>query len=124
MFEINSYILQKMGWTKYCSSFGLGQSYANLFNDDRQVRYFLIDKERGFVFIIKEMTPDEKQKSNSEYKFIRFNLPENVNQFDFRKLKFKIDNFSSNVELIKLIISNEAGDEQYRRHFKLIKIFK
>lgn len=124
MFEINSYILQKMGWTKYYSSFGLGQSYINLFNNDDQVRYFLIDKERSFVFIIKEMTPDEKQKSNSQYKFIRFNLPKNLNQFDNKKLKFKIDNFSSNVELIKLIISNEAGDEQYRRHFKLLKILK
>jgi thiamine pyrophosphokinase len=117
-------MLQKMGWTRYYSSFGLGQPYINLFNEDDQVRYFLIDKERSFVFIIKEMTPDEKQKNNSEYKFIRFNLPKNLNQFDIKKLKFKIDNFSSNVELIKLIISNEAGDEQYKRHFKLIKIFK
>jgi thiamine pyrophosphokinase len=70
------------------------------------------------------MTPEEKQKNNSEYNFIRFNLPKNLNQLDIKKLKFKIDNFSSNVELIKLVISNEAGDEQYKRHFKLIKIFK
>ena len=124
MFEINSYMLQKMGWTRYYSSFGLGQHYINLFSDDNQVRYFLIDKDRSLAFIIKEMTPEEKQKNNSEYNFIRFNLPKNLNQLDIKKLKFKIDNFSSNVELIKLVISNEAGDEQYKRHFKLIKIFK
>lgn len=122
MFEINSYILQKMGWTKYCQSYGLGPTLANLFNDDNLVRYFLVDSDRKFCFLIKEMSVDEKQKEKSQYKFIRFNIPEDLKKYDLKKLNFVIDFINSNEELMKLLIKNEAGSENYKRHFKLVKL--
>lgn len=122
MFEINSYILQKMGWTKYYQSYGLGPELANLFNDDNLVRFFLVDSERKFCFLIKEMSVDEKQKEKSQYKFIRFNIPEDLKKYDLKKLNFVIDFINSNEELMKLLIKNEAGSENYKRHFKLVKL--
>jgi hypothetical protein len=124
MFEINSYILQKMGWTKYYQSYGLGPELANLFNDDNLVRFFLVDNERKFCFLIKEMSVDEKQKQKSQYKFIRFNIPDDLKKFDIKKLKFIIDYIGSNEELMKLLIKNEAGNENYKRHFKIVKLLK
>ena len=122
MFEINSYILQKMGWTKYYISYGLGPNLANLFNDDDLVRFFILDDVKKFCYIIKEMSPDEKQKTKKSYKFIRFNIPSELKLVDIKKLNLKVDFFNSNESLIKLVIENEACNEDYQRHFKLNKI--
>lgn len=128
MFEINSYILQKMGWTKYYTSYGLGPTLANIFNEDDLVRFFILDNEKKFCYIIKEMSVEEKQKTKNSYKFIRFNIPENTDISlkhkitDIKKLKIKVDFFDSNESLMKLVIENEACNEDYQRHFKLNKI--
>ncbi len=130
MFEINSYILQKMGWTKYHFSYGLGPSLAQLFNDDDLVRFFIIDTTNKFCYLIKEMSLKEKQKTKNTYKFIRFNMPEDTELYlkhkniDLKKLKINVDFFDSNESLIKLLIKNEAASEDYKRHFKLLKILK
>ena len=124
MFEINSYILQKMGWTKYYTSYGLGPSLANLFNDDNLVRFFFIDNNKKLCFIIKEMSPDEKQKTKNSYKFIQFNIPLQTSIIDIKKLKLQVKNFNSNEELLKLVIEDEACNETYQRHFKINKLFK
>ncbi len=124
MFEINSYILQKMGWTKYYTSYGLGPSLAHLFNEDDLVRFFLIDNSKKICFIIKEMSPEEKQKTKNSYKFIQFDLPVSHNMIDLKKLKLNIKNFNSNEELLKMIIKDEACNETYQRHFKINKLFK
>lgn len=124
MFEINSYILQKLGWTKYYQSYGLGPSLANLFNDDDLVRFFLVDSERNYCFLIKELSPDEKQKTKKSYKFIRFNIPEDIRKYDIKKLNFVIHHFDSNQQMLKLLIENESAGEDYKRHFKLNKLLK
>ena len=54
-----------MGWTKYYTSYGLGPNLANLFNDDDLVRFFILDDVKKFCYIIKEMSPDEKQKTKT-----------------------------------------------------------
>jgi hypothetical protein len=122
MFEINSYILQKMGWTMYYTSYGLGPNLANLFNEDDLVRFFILDDVKKLCYIIKEMSPEEKQKTKNSYKFIRFNIPSELKLVDIKKLNLKVDFFNSNESLIKLIVENEACNEDYQRHFKLNKI--
>jgi hypothetical protein len=119
MFEINSHMVQKMGWFSYHPSIGLGFDLPGVFHSDPFVRFFFIDKSKNVVFIIKEMTPDEKQKTKKEYKFIDFKTPINI-----KSTKMNIVEFNSNDELWKLIIENEAYGENYKRHFRLNKILK
>lgn len=125
MFEINSYIIQKMGWFDYSSTRGLyhnrwtsnkKKSYS-LFDSDEYVRYFIEFENRNEFFVIKELTKEEKQNSKNRYKFIT------VNKTDDNVL-FTIEEFNSNEELFKLIIENEACVENYQRHFRLNKILK
>ena len=54
MFELNSHMIQKMGWWLYYPNLGLGLDYPGLFTNDYMVRFFFIDKERERIFIIKE----------------------------------------------------------------------
>ena len=79
MFEINSYMIQKMGWFEYSPTRGLyhnrwtsnkKKSY-NLFDSDEYVRYFMEFENKNDFFVIKELTKEEKQKSKNRYKFIR-----------------------------------------------------
>jgi hypothetical protein len=125
MFEINSYMIQKMGWVEYSSTRGLyynrwvsnkKKSYT-LFDSDDDVRYFIEFENRNEFFVIKELTKEEKQKSENRYKFIT------VNQTDDDVL-FVVEEFNSNEELFKLIIDNEACNPNYERHFRLNKILK
>ena len=125
MFEINSYIIQKMGWFDYSPTRGLyhnrwtqkkKKSY-NLFDGDEYVRYFIEFENRNEFFVIKELTKEEKQSSKNRYKFIT------VYQTDDDVL-FTVKEFNSNKELFKLIIDNEACNSDYERHFRLNKILK
>lgn len=111
-----------MGWTMYYTSYGLGPNLANLFNEDDLVRFFILDDVKKLCYIIKEMSPEEKQKTKNSYKFIRFNIPSELKLVDIKKLNLKVDFFNSNESLIKLIVENEACNEDYQRHFKLNKI--
>lgn len=125
MFEINSHIIQKMGWFEYSPTRGLyynrqvsskKKSY-NLFDSDEMVRYFIEFKNRNEFFVIKELTKEEKQNSKNRYKFITVNQTED-------NVLFGIEEFNSNEELFKLIIDNEACNDDYQRHFRLNKILK
>ena len=125
MFELNSYMIQKMGWFDYSSTRGLyhnrwtsnkKKSYT-LFDSDEYVKYFIEFENRSDFFVIKELTKEEKQKSKNRYKFIR------VTQTD-DDVKFIVDEFNSNEELFKLVIENEACNSDYERHFRLNKILK
>jgi hypothetical protein len=53
---------------------------------------------------------EEKQKSKNSYKFVVG--------------KNKSIEFNSNTELLRLIIENEACNEEYKRHFKLNKLLR
>lgn len=121
MFEINTYLLNKMGWMDYSLTRGLylnrfasnkKQTY-NLFEDDPLVRFFIeFDSE---LFIIKELSTIEKQKSKKLYKFINVTLS---------PLVFDTKEFSSNIELFKLIMDSNACKGTYQRQFKINKILK
>jgi hypothetical protein len=124
MFKLNSHMIQKMGWFLYHPSIGLGFDLPGIFHSDPLVRFFFIDKSKNKVYIIKEMTADEKQKTKNEYKFIHFNIPNGDKIIDLKGIVMKIDNFNSNDELWRLLIENEACNEDYQRHFRLNKILK
>ena len=125
MFEINSYMIQKMGWVEYSSTRGLyynrwvsnkKKSYT-LFDSDDDVRYFIEFENRNEFFVIKELTKEEKQNSKNRYKFITVSQSE-------EDISFIIKEFNSNEELFKLVIDNEACNSDYERHFRLNKILK
>lgn len=124
-FEINSYIIQKMGWIDYSPTRGLyknrwalnkKKSY-NLFEDDEYVRYFIEFEERDIFYVIKELTKEEKQKSKNRYKFVIVNKTVD-------DILFEVEEFNSNTKLLELIIKYEACNEEYQRHFKINKLLK
>lgn len=122
MFQINNYLLNKMGWLDYSPIRGLyynkyfnSKNTYNLFQNDPLVRYFIEFGEKGNFFVIKELSESEKQKSKNLYKFIKVEINKD-------KPIFNSEEFNSNIELLKLIKSNFACNEEYQRHFKLNKI--
>ena len=112
MFELNTYLIIKMGWTPYSMSRGIG--LPNIFEGDDLVRYFIFNKSSSICYLIKE----QKQKKKKSYKFIIM---------DYKNLedpKFEIKDFDKNEELFKFVIDYGACNEEYRRHFKINKIIK
>ena len=103
MFQINSMILRKMGWTDH-SSFTFNSPRF----DDNELLKFYIRPKTIYIFI-KELSEKEKLISKNLYKFV---VGKNSIEFN------------SNVELIKLIIEHEACNEEYQRHFKINKLLK
>jgi len=136
MFEINKYMLTKMGWVTYSQSRGirLGNSItftkptkgpfleSVVFEDDPLVRFFFDDKEKKVCYVIKELSDKEKQKSKNLYKFVSLDYTEYGS--DSWKPKIQVDEISSNEEIWKLIIENEACGENYQRNFRLNKLLK
>jgi hypothetical protein len=121
-FEINKYLLNKMGWVDYSPTRGLylnrvskSKKAYNLFQDDPLVRFFIEFKDSNEFFIIKELTKEEKQKSKKLYKFINVNISDD-------KPVFNSIEFNSNIELLSLIIEHKACDEIYQRHIKINKL--
>ena len=115
MFEINSFILGKMGWVTYSKFRGIGLG-PKFFDADPLVRFFITIRDKKICYLIKELNREEKQKSKKLYKFIilDYGNVENPN--------FSTDLFSSNYEMFSLIIKHEACNESYQRHFKINKI--
>ncbi len=116
-----------MGWKHYHSFHGipfLGKDNHNSFwleklsSEKELIRYHLYDLGRKVCFIIKELTSEEKQISNKLYNFIVIELLESKTDSS------KTFHFSTNQELIKLVIEHEACNEQYQRHFRINKILK
>jgi hypothetical protein len=107
-----------MGWYDYSYSIGLGQKIGNkytLFDSDPFVRFFIDQESIKKCFIIKELSPQEKQKSKNSYKFIIADY--NNGLPDIETLEF-----NSNEELFKMVIKYEACNEDYQRHFKINKL--
>ena len=117
MFEINRYLLNKLGWINYSIARGVSVSFTNgtdtLFEDDPLVRFFFTTGER--LYVIKELSNSEKQKSKNLYKFIIVNIS---------PLEFTVIEFNSNMSLFKMIIEHGACKNDYRRGFKINKILK
>lgn len=127
MIELNKYLINKMGWMNYSSSRGISLNNTILYEDDPLVRHFFIDNERKILFVIKELSNNEKQNSNKSYKFLiieydKLSLKSNTKIR--KKLKFKVYEFDSNSELYKLVIENEACNGEYQRHFRISKLLK
>lgn len=117
MFEINSYMINKMGWLNYSNHRGIGEG-LNAFDSDLLVRYFIHAKSYKICYLIKELSNDEKQKSKNLYKFIKMDYNDQKNYI------FTTTEFNSNYEMFNLIIQNEACNTTYQRHIKLNKILK
>ena len=101
-------LLRKMGWTDHSSP----TFNSPRFDHDRGVVKFYIKslKTKQFEYIfIKELTEKEKLISKNSYKFV---------------VGKKSIEFNSNIEMLRLIIENEACNEDYKRHFKLNKILR
>ncbi len=104
MFQINSMLLRKMGWTDHSSP----TFNSPRFDHDNGVVKFYIRPGTIYIFI-KELSEEEKQISKNSYKFV---------------VGKKSIEFNSNIEMLRLIIENEACNEDYKRHFKLNKLLK
>lgn len=122
-FEINKYLLNKMGWVDYSSTRGLywnrvtrSKKTYNLFQDDPLVRFFIEFKESNRLFVIKELSKEEKQKSKNLYKFIVVDINDEI--------KFDSFEFNSNLKMLSLIYEYEACNEDYQRQFKINKLLK
>jgi hypothetical protein len=126
-------MITKMGWVTYSQSRGirLGNTVTYIkptkepcvvFEDDPLVRFFFDDKEKKVCYVIKELSDKEKQKSKNLYKFVELDYTEYGS--DDWKPKIQVDEISSNEDLFKLVIKNEACIEVYQRHFRLNKILK
>ena len=112
--ELNTYILDKLGWTPYSLYRGITELKdlpSTPFMEDPLVRYFCHMKGMTTCYILKELDHLEKQKCKSTYKFIVFDYLDLV-------YKFKVYNVSSNVELFSLIsYYNATNNLEYYRHF-------
>ena len=103
MFQINSMLLRKMGWIDHSSP----TFNSPRFNDNDVVKFYI---RPGTIYIfIKELSEEEKQISKNSYKFV-------VGKREIQ--------FNSNIEMLRLIIENEACNEDYKRHFKLNKLLR
>ena len=96
-------LLRKMGWTDHSSP----TLNSPIFDDDDLVRFYI--RPETIYFFIKDISEEEKQKSKNLYKFV-------IGKQEFL--------FNSNIELLRLIIKNEACNEEYKRHFRLNKLLK
>lgn len=115
-FEINKYLLMKMGWVEYYYSIGIGLKHGlNLFESDDLVRFFIDIKDKKMCYLIKELSDFEKQKSKNTYKFIITDYTSDTPSISFVE-------FNSNDSLFLLIIENGACNGEYERHFKINKL--
>lgn len=104
MFQINSILLIKMGW----SDNSTWKINSPIFEENYLVKFYIRKKSTIFI-LIKELSEEEKQISKNLYKFV---VGKNSIEFN------------SNIELFKLIIENDACNPDYQRHFKINKILK
>lgn len=117
-FEINKYLLNKMGWVTYSQVRGIGLMLTHsLFENDPLVRFFIDISDKKICYIIKELSDSEKQKSKKLYKFI-------VADYNDGLPDIVVIEFNSNHEMFTLIIEHEACGDEYQRHFKLNKLLR
>jgi hypothetical protein len=112
-FEINSYLLIKMGWCD--PNFWrfilkkINIDYVEF--DSTSLRFFFDDEISKACYII-------KQNEEKKYNFL-------VIDYSQKKGKvIKTLDINSNVELMKIISELECCSDDYKRHFKLNKIFR
>jgi hypothetical protein len=114
-FEINSYLLIKMGWCDPKKILNLNSKILNKLYyvefDPTSLRFFFDDYLLNTCYII-------KQNEGKKYNFLVIDYSQK------RGKVTKVLNINSNVELIKIISDLECCNDDYKRHFKLNKILK
>jgi hypothetical protein len=120
--QLNEYILLKMGWNKYSESRGIRflvreQIVYTLFDEDPDVLYFYDKKKSKKLYVIKKYS--QQQNIEEAYKFITVDYNENL-----ETPLFTVNEFYLNSDLFKLIMDNEAGNNQYVRHFRLNELLR
>ena len=121
-----------MGWTTYSSWNGIKLLNNVVTDEEHLVRFHINDSDRKILFLIKELSEKEKQKSKSSYKFLIIEYHNVVLKSTKTVKKFlkednvniKMIDFNSNLELYDLIIKNEACSTVYQRHFRITKLLK
>jgi hypothetical protein len=103
--ELNTDLLNKMGWVNYSISRGVG--FINIFYGDKDVILFFTEGDK--IWVVKKTQSDH-------YLFISVT---NVLEKD---PKFKTVKFLSNLDLFMLIKQNMACNKKYKRLLKLIKL--
>lgn len=124
MFDINKYLLIKMGWSlpnrhkryKVGNKIqGVVQNFPISVTDEDQISFIYDDVSISKCFLILETLEKVKQIEQKSYKFV-------IVDYATDRPKFIKSKLLSNSQLFKLIIKNEACNEDYKRHFKLTKI--
>lgn len=124
-----------MGWKAYSSFSGIPLLNTVIYDDEKYIEFFLVDKDRTSIFVIRQLTEKEKQKSKNSYKFIIVNYEEIKLSKDAslygstlkritKRIKPTEIEFGSNIELLNLIIEHESCNSNYQRHFRLNKLLK
>ena len=116
---LNKYLLNKMGWLNYNSIRGIG--IPNSFEADDSVKFFINNKKSKICYLIRETRESEKENSTNSFNFIIMDY--NSDSFH-GSTNSKIEEFSNNQELMKLIMKYDACNDEYQRHFKINKILK
>ena len=123
MFQINSMLLRKMGWSEYQEGYWkptilIKNLHLKGENQSFNVIYTIQPLNSEKTFLITEFS--DKQKAFMEYKFVivNSNKPE-IDFLDSTQMDIK-----SNIDLMRLIKDFEACNEEYKRHFKLNKLLK
>ena len=116
---LNKYLLNKMGWLSYNLVRGIG--IPNSFEANGSVKFSINNKKSKICYLILEITEKEKENSTNSYNFIIMDY--NSDSFH-GSTNSKIEEFSNNQELMKLIMKYDACNDEYQRHFKINKILK
>lgn len=116
---LNKYLLNKMGWLSYNLVRGIG--IPNSFEADDSVKFFINNKKSKICYLIRETRESEKENSTNSFNFIIMDY--NSDSFH-GSTNSKIEEFSNNQELMKLIMKYDACNDEYQRHFKINKILK
>lgn len=103
-FNLNTDLIQKMGWIKGPTPFGF--SVERIFQDDREVKFYIDIPSESKVFVIK-----------NKKDFIIFIRCEYGNKIQFFTTPIK-----TNIDLFRIIKNELSCNDQYKRFFQLSKI--
>lgn len=130
-FELNTIVLEKMGWCDKEIPASAGISHLALYSylpDDPNekwsaIRHFVCEQRQMIWAILKlsfqkkEIRLDPKLRDKKLYNFL-------VIDFSKKKPVYKTQELNSNTQLLKLVKDNLACDKSYQRYFQINSIIK
>lgn len=130
-FELNTIVLEKMGWCDKEIPASAGISHLALYSyspdDPNEIwsvtRHFVCEQRQMIWAILKlsfqkkEIRLDPKLRDKKLYNFL-------VIDFSKKKPVYKTQELNSNTQLLKLVKDNLACDKSYQRYFQINSIIK